>query len=102
MTIDQDSNVVYISNLLKNRFSETYASLNKAVTAAGFRVKELKPTNDIWCRDYMPLQVGFDKFVQFDCNPSYLVGSEHTITDVKHLIEELGINVSYSKLKLDG
>lgn len=32
----------------------------------------LKGTADYWCRDYMPIQVDYDKFVQFRYHPDYL------------------------------
>lgn len=34
-------------------------------------------TKDIWCRDYMPLQIGIDKFVQFKYEPDYLKNDLH-------------------------
>ena len=49
-------------------------------------------TNDIWCRDFLPIQVGDNKFVQFsltkDYYPKRLI---HQKTDTSPIYNELGI-----------
>ena len=43
----------------------------------------LKGTKDIWCRDYMPVQIDVGKYVRFRYLPDYLRGKyEHLITDI--------------------
>ena len=36
----------------------------------------IKGTKDIWCRDYMPVQIESGKLIQFKYDPSYLKGEE--------------------------
>ena len=38
------------------------------------RLRTIQGTLDVWCRDYMPIQVSVDRFVQFRYAPDYLTG----------------------------
>ena len=40
----------------------------------GIPLRTIPGTQDIWCRDYMPIQVAEDRFVQFRYAPDYLGG----------------------------
>ena len=44
------------------------------------RCRFLPETKDIWCRDYMPVQVDEDTFCQFMYDPDYLRGYDHLKT----------------------
>lgn len=77
MITDQQTNKVYFSKLLetdkrfKNTFSEVYAILKDKSIQYAF----LPHTKDIWARDYMPVQVSKNKFVEFRYDPDYLQGN---------------------------
>jgi agmatine deiminase len=61
----------------------------------------LMSTADIWCRDYMPIQVSEDKFVQFRYEPSYVKGKTY-LTDPQKVCEANGIEPIFSDINLDG
>ena len=46
----------------------------------GVPIEVIPGTADIWCRDYMPIQLDQDRFCQFVYAPDYLRGYEHLIT----------------------
>ncbi len=68
----------------------------------------LEGTKDIWCRDYMPVQVTKDTFVQFTYNPDYLRNHREwgeTISDVdsicKH-VKKIHLQPTLSTTIIDG
>lgn len=72
MPTDKDSNRIFLSDKLQKDhpiFTERFYFL---LHKCGFQVGLLKETKDIWCRDYMPLQIDDHTFVQFRYEPSYL------------------------------
>lgn len=56
----------------------------------------------IWVRDYMPVQVSRDRFIQFRYEPDYLMGCPEYKPDVHSILSRLGIDVCYSPINLDG
>ena len=60
--------------------------------------------NDYWCRDFMPLQINKNKFVQFVYDPSYYKHKKyrHIKTDVKKLNNSLTGKIIFSDIVLDG
>lgn len=56
----------------------------------------------IWVRDYMPVQVSKDRFIQFRYEPDYLMKSPAYKPDVHCILSHLGINACRSPINLDG
>ena len=56
----------------------------------------------IWARDYMPVQVGNDKFVRFNYCPDYLKDSPEYKPDTSAILADLGIQVIDSDIIVDG
>jgi agmatine deiminase len=77
---DWQTNHVYVSDLLRKRHPAVLASLESLLTQTGTAVATLPKTKDIWCRDYMPVQVNDDSFCQFIYDPDYLRGYAHLRT----------------------
>lgn len=75
---DWDATHILISDRLPGEEPELVVSLRSKLPSAGFET--IIGTNDIWCRDYMPVQVGTNAFVQFSYRPDYLRGYEYLIT----------------------
>ncbi len=73
MITDKETNFVYFSSLIKEHeqyapfWEEMKRVLVKTKTGYGF----IQNTRDIWCRDYMPIQIDTNKFVQFNFFPDY-------------------------------
>ena len=96
---------VYMSELLMTKFPETCKRLIAILEKHHVNYSWIKGTNDIWCRDYMPVQTESGKFIQFTYNPSYLKGKkewEESRSDVKRVCKMNGIDATYSDINLDG
>ena len=102
MITDQYSNILYLSDLLEKDFQVFYIEFSRALAKNDIYVKILHGTKAVWCRDYMPIQVKGDKYVQFKYQPSYLKGLEHTISDTTAICKGLKIPVTESDIKIDG
>ena len=105
MITDKDTNFVYLSAWIKTDFSDMSKELIRISEKAGICYDFLQQTDDYYCRDYMPVQVTRDKFVQFVFNPiSYFKPKElkHISNPVKIQINNKLAQPYYSRLILDG
>lgn len=103
MITDFQCNTVYFSSLLRRESPETYAGLIAALEKHGVEYRFLDNTNDIWCRDYMPIQATESVFCGFDYNPDYLQKSEKlqaTRTDGNRVCRDLGFEVKQPPVPL--
>lgn len=85
MITDHLTNTVFLSNWLPKECPELYQSLAKALQDNAVDYRILGNTNDIWCRDYMPIQTEEKCYVSYKYYPDYLVKKhkEQYITDVQ-------------------
>ena len=106
MITDAETNFVYFSELLRQKpeyrnFHEQLCRLLKKHNIAHDYISE---TRDIWCRDYMPVQVRMDKYIGFSYDPDYLKGEEweglRTYSDLLH--EPMSRQTVKSDIVLDG
>ena len=104
MITDKETNTLYLSSLLKEKYPQFHQCLAYKLESAGIPINYLKNTKDIWCRDYMPIQTNADSFVQFMYNPSYLRDRKYKAlkTTPKDVWEELKLNVHECDIVLDG
>jgi agmatine deiminase len=105
MITDQETNFVYFSGFLPKRYPAFFSALAEILKEKGIKYGLLHYTNDIWCRDYMPIQITGDSFVQLKYDPIYLHGSKRdraTITDANKACEAIGVNSAISDIKIDG
>ncbi len=108
MIADQDTNFVYFSSLLKElpSLQSFWRRLEKVLIKSNINYGFIEGTRDVWCRDYMPIQVGLSEFVQFKYYPSYCNDERyrHLITDAD-AIQLNHANIlqrTYSPFVLDG
>lgn len=105
MITDSQTNTVYFSNLTPEDFPLQFKELSGIIKNAGYKVKLLAETYDYYCRDYMPVQVAEDDFVQFVFRPrAYFKPEEYSgITNpvLTELMNKLP-QPRYSPLVLDG
>lgn len=104
---DADSNTVYISGRLESEHPDFYNRFVNILSSIGIPYCIIQNTNDIWARDYMPIQIYEDHFVQYCYNPDYLRNSDseedrESITDNDIVCKELGISCYKSELIIDG
>ncbi|MDI1234531.1 MAG: agmatine deiminase family protein [bacterium] len=103
MITNQNTNFVYFSEkILDNQYKDAYARIKAILDKNSIESGLLKGTKDVWCRDYMPIQLSKDKFVQFRYDPSYLKNFTHLKTKprVVHIAHNLDPIVS--NINLDG
>lgn len=103
MITDFQCNKVYLSSLLRKVSPKTYISLISALEKYSVEYRFLDHTNDIWCRDYMPVQIAADTFCGFDYDPNYLHESEEllaTRTNGNLICHELGFKVKQPTIPL--
>ena len=78
MLAEWDTNRLFLSDRLEGVDPQLVAGLRSALDAPTIEV--IPETSDIWCRDYMPVQLSENSFCQFVYRPDYLKGFEHLIT----------------------
>lgn len=106
MLTDSLNNTVYFSALLPEVAPKTYQGLVETLNRYDVPFHLLEGTKDIWCRDYMPLQIFGDTFSLFGYNPDYLRESRwyratisenlsvsRTVQCIRHLTDNRGILV---------
>jgi len=100
----KEQNTVYVSSILQSdpRFSDSCEGLIKILDRHYITHKYLNSTKDIWCRDYMPIQIDQDRFVQFRYEPSYLIDDLEHQSDPKIVCKENNINPQFSNINIDG
>lgn len=97
--------VVYMSELLQEKYPDTCGRLIQILKSHNIKYDFLKGTNDIWCRDYMPIQTEKGKLIQFKYDPSYLRGNkewEESRSDVRKVCKENGLKPEFSDINIDG
>ena len=72
MITDNLTNSVFFSNLLPKKCPILNQHLVEALEANRIHYAYLSETKDIWCRDFMPIQVEGNRFVFFKYTPDYL------------------------------
>lgn len=84
---DGFTDMVYFSELLPQRCPTLYQHLARELTANNICHFLLKDTKDIWCRDYMPIQINENRFVFYKYYPDYLQTKYYlrTITNVRNM-----------------
>jgi len=83
MITDWQTNKVYFSGRLENDYSTSHANIQNALNALQIEPLYLTDTKDVWARDYMPIQVGKDKFIEYRYDPDYLQGKSKGYRDLK-------------------
>lgn len=74
MIADIQTNRVYVSGLLGRRYPDFVLGLEAILRKRRIPLMKIPGTREIWCRDYLPVQVDEGRFVQFRYAPDYLTG----------------------------
>jgi agmatine deiminase len=104
MITDDQTNFLYLADTLPKKYPSFYQEFEKILIACSISYGLLPDTKDIWCRDYMPIQVADNHFVQFVYNPDYLQSKKwlKTISDTDSICEAIGISLKKSPILVDG
>jgi agmatine/peptidylarginine deiminase len=106
MITDSQTNFVYFSELLKSKpeFKAFCTNLTSILDRHKISYGFLPETNDIWCRDYMPVQVSDNKFIEYRYDPDYLqeikFRKKKTYPDI--ICNRIGLKTIKSNIILDG
>ncbi len=90
MITDNLTNTVYLSSLLPEKCPILNAHIIEALQKRGISFFYLTRTKDIWCRDYMPIQIEKDRFVFYKYIPDYLQDKTGLLiqTNLEDVLEE--------------
>jgi len=102
MVSNPQPNLLYLADSLPVKFPSSFKRLDILLTRLNIEWRFLPGTKDIWARDYMPIQIDKDKFVQFIYDPGYLKNYQETISDAEEICKAIGIQSLKSTIKLDG
>ena len=108
MISDNQANKIYFSDLLKtdSRYTETCGKITKILDSYNVSYEFLEKTKDIWARDYMPIQVSDDKFIEYRYDPDYLQGTEKKNRDLKTypdiVCDSINLKTTKSEITIDG
>lgn len=83
MISDRETNKIFFSNRLKFDFPETCAEIEHVLNSFGIQPYFLPETKDIWARDYMPIQVDKETFIEYRYDPDYLQGTTKNRRELK-------------------
>ena len=72
MLTDNLTNTVFFSSLLPEKCPILNAHIVDALQKNGVPYAYLSGTKDIWCRDFMPIQIDEDRFMFYKYTPNYL------------------------------
>lgn len=104
MITGTETNIVYFSELIQTNpeYTSAFGRIKHILDKHNISYKFLKGTKDIWCRDYMPIQIDDNKFIQFKYKPSYLDNYTHLQSIPKTVLLENKIKSKFSEINLDG
>lgn len=76
MITDDRTYVVFLSTWLKKSYPTFFDKFTACLNKNDIKWRFIGNTADIWCRDYMPIQIETDEFVQYRYYPDYLTKRE--------------------------
>lgn len=86
---------IYISEWLKKDYKVVYDQLSFVLAELQITPQTLPYSNEVWCRDYMPIHVGEGRYVGFYFRPDYLWDDplcRKYITKQELAVKDLNIN----------
>lgn len=74
MITDNETNFVFFSSVLakETKYKKFLKELISILKQNDVNFGLLENTKDIWCRDFMPIQISEDEFVEYKYDPDYL------------------------------
>lgn len=108
MITDKETNKIFFADKLQFNNPKTCSELEKILQSFNCRYFFLPNTKDIWVRDFMPIQVSIDKFIEYRYDPDYLQGNSDdlksrelkTYPDI--VCDSIGLKTKKTDIILDG
>lgn len=104
MITDSQTNVVFFSSLLKTRFPILWDNIEPFLKDRNIDYHFVENSRNIWCRDYMPIQVAENHYVQFQYFPDYYLSPKQVkfLTIQDEIQYDLDIKIKKIDLMVDG
>lgn len=104
MITDAECNYLYLADTLPTMYPDFYGKLLKAIEQLNIPLMPLLGTKDVWAKDFMPIQIVPDKFVQFIYDPSYLKPEKYAASksNPDKICKEVGVDALPVDIKIDG
>lgn len=87
MITDDQTNTVYFSSLLPEKCPALNRYIADILEENQIHYTYLSETKDIWCRDFMPIQIEEDRFVFYNYTPDYLKDFLRRQTNIKDVCQ---------------
>jgi agmatine deiminase len=104
-TTDENTNYLYLSGLLKEKYGPFYDRLVPVLEKNHIGYGLLPDTKDVWVKDFMPVQIAEERYIQFMYEPDHLMKYKKyraTISDAAGICGAVGVVAVKSDLVLDG
>ena len=104
MINDYQTNVVYLADGIRH-YMPFAMNLMDALCQEGIETRFLRHTESIkhvWARDYMPLQLEENRFLQYRYAPDYLKNAQDYIPPYETISRGLHLKCKQTKLVIDG
>ena len=105
MIPDYGCNAIYFSEWLKKDYSDIYKGLVRILNKHNVAYDIIPNTKDVWCRDYMPLQLDKERYLCYEYKPDYLMNSARNrkyLTDSLNVCRGMQLNIKKTPLIMDG
>jgi len=104
MIKDSDTNFLYLADCLPEFQPAFTERLTKVLQDLKIPYDFLSNTKDIWAKDFMPIQMSKEDFVQFTYDPDYLksLKYQHLRSDTDDVCRNIDLVPKKSSVVLDG
>ena len=106
MITDRDTNTIYVSERLAEKNIEFFEIFRGTLKQFDIEPDSLPKTADIWARDYMPIQINANDYIEYRYDPDYLQGKAKGRRDLKtypDLVRDaIGLRTIKSDTIMDG
>ena len=104
MILDSQTNIVYLAEglMFYNPLVSQLISEFISVDVEFHWLPRTKKMENIWVRDYMPIQLEKDLFLQYRYDPDYLKGYPQYMPDYHGICGDLGLKCISTDIVLDG
>ena len=105
MIIDKQTDKVYFSEYMKdNKYVKDFDEIQNVLDLFNVDYDFLPKTKDIWARDYMPIQISQNVFVEYQYKPDYLQNKKDIKfqTNPTEVCKALNIQTRKTNLIIDG
>lgn len=105
MIPDYGCNAVYFSKWLKKDYPDIFKGLVRILNKHNVAYDIIPNTKDVWCRDYMPLQLDKKRYLCYEYKPDYLMknaSNRKYITDSLNVCRDMQLNIKETPLIMDG